>query len=777
MSEEKRKIEIENLDDNADSVQKEEQNTARDTIVIENLDETGEIPVGVITEALENRAAQEQEDAREELRREAVQVPQAEEKEHEREEILPKIQVSDLDEEEQSSEQPSDDEDGSDFETVPITARAKTAPRAEQSAVSATAERRPVRRPAEVHHAEGRRPENAAARRNTEEGAVRRADGSESQAQNARRSENDPRRAQRETDDEPRRKPEGSKNNPKGSNAPRRKKKKGKGKIVAAVAAILIVAAAGGYGVYAVSQNNKMKAYYEDHFLPGTFINSIDCSEKTVAEVEELFAQEAKDYTLTITDVLSQTDVITASDINLEADYDVSFQSLMDGQDVSNWRKAEQNPVNYEAGNAWSFDEVLLSKRIEASPLFQNMTTSKDAEILYNETMRLYELQPEVIGTKIDLKQVEQLAIEAVKSVQHDLVLADSGLYSDVVKADDAMAATVNALNAHCKGTVDFLFDPEPKESMPTSVVKEALVLDASNNVTINTEPISAWIDELAAKYNTYGTAREFESTSSGTVTLADDGTYGWKMNKEETLKVAVEALETGVPYEGGCIWDQKAASHKIGADWGNEYVEIDLNVQEVYFYRDGSCLWSSSCVSGNPAKNNRTITGVYSIQSKERNRTLRGPQADNGTYAYTSFVSYWMPFCGGYGLHDASWRSSFGGSIYKRSGSHGCVNLPTWEAPELYDLISVGTPVIVFGGIANNGSMLEEETTAAPTTTAETTTAATTAETTTQAPETSETIPTPAPPETEPETEAPETEPETQAPEDSGEDTGSAEE
>lgn len=44
-------------------------------------------------------------------------------------------------------------------------------------------------------------------------------------------------------------------------------------------------------------------------------------------------------------------------------------------------------------------------------------------------------------------------------------------------------------------------------------------------------------------------------------MTLADDGTYGWKMNKEETLKVAVEALETGVPYEGGCIWDQKAAS------------------------------------------------------------------------------------------------------------------------------------------------------------------------------------------------------------------------
>ena len=188
MSEEKRKIEIENLDDNADSVQKEEQNTARDAIVIENLDETGEIPVGVITEALENRATQDQEDVREELRREAVQVPPAEEKEHEKEEILPKIQFSDLDEEEQSSEPQSDEED-SDFETVPITARAKTAPRAEQAAAAASAEHRPGRRPAEVRHAEGRRPEN------------------------------DPRRAQRETDDEYRRKPEDSQNNPKGSDS------------------------------------------------------------------------------------------------------------------------------------------------------------------------------------------------------------------------------------------------------------------------------------------------------------------------------------------------------------------------------------------------------------------------------------------------------------------------------------------------------------------------------------------------------------------------------
>ena len=28
-------------------------------------------------------------------------------------------------------------------------------------------------------------------------------------------------------------------------------------------------------------------------------------------------------------------------------------------------------------------------------------------------------------------------------------------------------------------------------------------------------------------------------------------------------------------------------------------------------------------------------------------------------------------------GIHDASWRDTFGGTIYKTSGSHGCINVP----------------------------------------------------------------------------------------------------
>ena len=55
------------------------------------------------------------------------------------------------------------------------------------------------------------------------------------------------------------------------------------------------------------------------------------------------------------------------------------------------------------------------------------------------------------------------------------------------------------------------------------------------------------------------------------------------------------------------------------------------------------------------------------------------------------------MPFNGGIGLHDATWRGSFGGEIYRNSGSHGCINMPYEKAKELYEKVDAGTVVHVY--------------------------------------------------------------------------------
>ena len=79
----------------------------------------------------------------------------------------------------------------------------------------------------------------------------------------------------------------------------------------------------------------------------------------------------------------------------------------------------------------------------------------------------------------------------------------------------------------------------------------------------------------------------------------------------------------------------------------------------------------------------------------KEKDRILRGKKLPDGTYEYESPVSYWMPFNGGIGLHDASWRGKFGGQIYRTNGSHGCINMPVREAAIVYEHAYAGIPVI----------------------------------------------------------------------------------
>ena len=126
---------------------------------------------------------------------------------------------------------------------------------------------------------------------------------------------------------------------------------------------------------------------------------------------------------------------------------------------------------------------------------------------------------------------------------------------------------------------------------------------------------------------------------------------------------------------------------------YGYSCVEVDITNQTVYCYINQDLVVVTPCVTGN-AWAHPTSVGHFRINSKERNRYLQGYNS-NGT-RYKSWVNFWMPFNGGQGLHDAGWRSSFGGTIYQSGGSHGCVNMPYDAAAAIYNVSWVGMPVIV---------------------------------------------------------------------------------
>ena len=119
-----------------------------------------------------------------------------------------------------------------------------------------------------------------------------------------------------------------------------------------------------------------------------------------------------------------------------------------------------------------------------------------------------------------------------------------------------------------------------------------------------------------------------------------------------------------------------------------NPKIEVSISNQTLTYYEYGQVVLTSPVVTG---INNGTPTGTFRVLNKARNVTLKG--AD-----YESFVNYWIAFKGSsYGLHDASWRSRFGGTIYKYNGSHGCVNMPYAKVQQLYNMVEIGTPVYIY--------------------------------------------------------------------------------
>lgn len=144
----------------------------------------------------------------------------------------------------------------------------------------------------------------------------------------------------------------------------------------------------------------------------------------------------------------------------------------------------------------------------------------------------------------------------------------------------------------------------------------------------------------------------------------------------------------------------EPAPAAEPAAPAARTFVMIDIGSQRLYVLNGpvgtdvDACevLFSTGIVSGS-AGSADTPTGRYSIKSKQSGVTLR---PSDGSLAY---VDYWMPFIGNsIGIHDATWRSEeeFGTDQYTISGSHGCVNLPHGAAATVWDLVSVGTPVIV---------------------------------------------------------------------------------
>ena len=474
----------------------------------------------------------------------------------------------------------------------------------------------------------------------------------------------------------------------------------GAGKVILALVLLLLVAAgavAGVYGFRRMKEHNEKVAFYEHHFLPYTVINGIDCSDKTPDEVKQLLESQVDGYRFTLK-TLETDEIITGDDADLKLNLAVNVEDILAAQDHADYGREEGSTESVDS--AVEINEDKLRELVKSLPEFQNMTETQDAEAAFDEATGLYVVREPVTGTKVDVDAVADSVVEAVKNLSDSLDLAAEGFYKEPKQATPDMQAEVDKYNRYLAADVELTFGSAGTEKLPKETILACLT-QGEEDLIFDSTAIAEWIAGLADKYDTYKKEHTFTTTGGKTITLS--GAYGWLMDQEATRDKVVETVKAGGTLSEDPEYSRTANSHGED-DFGGTYVEINLNEQHMYYYKEGSCVLDSRVVSGNVSKHNTTPTGLFFIYAKQRDRVLHG---ENNSY--NTEVKYWMPFDGGVGLHDAWWRSNFGGSIYLEHGSHGCVNLPSSVAAELFDMVSVGTPVIVFGGVQSHETKASE--------------------------------------------------------------------
>lgn len=430
--------------------------------------------------------------------------------------------------------------------------------------------------------------------------------------------------------------------------------------------------------------------FFRSHFCFGTSIDGIPVSGCSVSAVEDRIREEIDGYSLTLIGREDEMETIAGSSIGAVPVFNGEIEQLLEAQNGFAWLSTLFSKEELTLEKTVTYDETALDEVLDALVCMQTGSQRKpiNATVAPYVSGVGYTLVSADYGTTIVRGALLDVVSEAVESLADEIDIDAAGCYLEPEIGDDdaELLGLIEELNRYVATTVTYEFG-EKTEVLDGDTINTWLTGE-EGEVYVDEEEVSAFVKELGRTYNTAYKPKEFK-TSYGTTVTISNGFYGWRIDSAAEVLQLMEDLKTGEEIVREPVYLQTANSHG-DTDYGDSYVEINLTAQHLFLYKDGALVIETDFVSGNVANGHATPTGAFGVTYKTTNAILRGED-------YATPVDYWMPFNGDVGMHDATWRRSFGGSIYRRNGSHGCINLPHSAAKTIYQAIDKGYAVLVY--------------------------------------------------------------------------------
>ncbi|MCD7864077.1 MAG: L,D-transpeptidase [Lachnospiraceae bacterium] len=439
--------------------------------------------------------------------------------------------------------------------------------------------------------------------------------------------------------------------------------------------------------------------HYARTFPYGTWINGVYCTGLTVDQVNSLLCQQEYDATLSIMDDEGNEYELDCNEYVTGIDYTLSVQAVK----AQARTDSSFSQTSYSVNPVVTVDEEAFGEWLFTVSPFSDIDDKYENKVTLQYTEDGYVLS-DTGEEMLDFDRACEVLLSAVQTGVKSVSLTETDCYTtEAYTSDDKYLLDIYSQIEKYTQNHQITFEADEGEYAMTEAEIQGVLAAGEDGIPLlnkdgviycDTEKVEAYVAALASDTSTRNHSWEFVTHSGETVEVVK-GNYGRVMENESELAVElIEALRAesfrGTLALEYTYYPSGAVDNDYGRAISETYIEVSISEQHCYMYQGDELIWESDCVTGDVSKGRDTPKGVYYIEYKQQGRTLRG--AD-----YTTYVYYWMHFYDGCGFHDAYWKSSFGGTVYLTNGSHGCVNLPSAKAKELYSLVESGMTVIVY--------------------------------------------------------------------------------
>ncbi len=434
-------------------------------------------------------------------------------------------------------------------------------------------------------------------------------------------------------------------------------------------------------------------AFYQSRFLPNTYAGQISLSNLGPDKAQKKLVNHLGDLDIYFKEGQEDLGFIPLGALELDLDQTKgNLEGFLAQQNPWEWPIQQIQQAKYlPIGTDIFPDKHLLNDLVTSLGIHnEERQPAKDAKLLEDEAGNL-QVEEEVYGRQVTGDSLGQTLADNLSQGKTAIDLGQAYVQPQVFAQGSSIEKLKSEYQEMKETQITLVFNNQ-EVRIPSELIEQWLSLDDQGQAQVNREEIEDYLYQVNVEYAGLFSSHDFLSTYQGWVTV-DPGTFGWYIDRFQEAEVIADNILAGGSYKREPIIGGQG--YQADNEFGSSYVEVDLTNQMMLVYVEGKLVLETPIVSGNIGTS--TVPGAYQVWQMLENTDLRGynPRTQRD---YVQPVSYWIAFDdNAQGIHDASWQSSFGGTVYQNAGSLGCINTPPSIMGQVFETVYVGMPVVIF--------------------------------------------------------------------------------